>query len=165
MTLLEPAPGALLECCASRRWAAAVADGAPYDSLEDLLTASDEVLAGLAEQDVDEALSAHPRIGERATAPPGADHAATGRDAAWSRQEQAKVTTTPGARDELAEVNAAYEERFGRVFLVCATGLSADDILAQARRRLTHDAETEHAEVIRELGRIVRLRLAKLVDE
>ncbi|MPY81459.1 MAG: OHCU decarboxylase, partial [Actinophytocola sp.] len=54
---------------------------------------------------------------------------------------------------------------FGRVFLVCATGLSADDILAQARRRLTHDAETEHAEVIRELGRIVRLRLAKLVDE
>lgn len=156
MTLLEPAPGALLECCASRRWAAAVADGSPYDSLEDLLTASDQALAGLTEQDVDEALSAHPRIGERA----GGDR----RDATWSRQEQSGATVaTTAVKDAITEGNVEYERRFGRVFLICATGLTGERMLTALQTRLDNDADTERAVVREELRKIVRLRLVKLV--
>jgi 2-oxo-4-hydroxy-4-carboxy-5-ureidoimidazoline decarboxylase len=102
--------------------------------------------------DVLEALAAHPRIGERAT---GAD-----REAAFSRQEQSS------AAGELAEdlhaANVAYEERFGWVFLICATGRTAAEILGALAARLGNDEPTEQATVRAELAAIVDLRLAKV---
>jgi 2-oxo-4-hydroxy-4-carboxy-5-ureidoimidazoline decarboxylase len=145
---LEPA---LLACCDVPAWARAVREGRPYDDVEALVATADEAARALTAADVERALAAHPRIGERATG----DRA----EASWSRQEQAGVT--PG--EELVEGNRAYEQRFGRVFLICATGLSADEVLAALRRRLDNDEATEAAVVADELRKIALLRLRKLV--
>jgi 2-oxo-4-hydroxy-4-carboxy-5-ureidoimidazoline decarboxylase len=146
----------LLACCASHRWAHDVAAGRPYPDLAALQTAADASLARLSWDGVREALAAHPRIGDRAT---GAD-----REATWSRNEQVGVdTATSTTKADLVAANAAYEERFDHVFLICATGLPADHMLAEARRRLGNEPAAERQETVRELGKIVRLRLAKLV--
>ncbi|HSV67167.1 MAG TPA: 2-oxo-4-hydroxy-4-carboxy-5-ureidoimidazoline decarboxylase [Mycobacteriales bacterium] len=148
----------LLACCASTRWADALAAGRPYPDLAALCAASNAVLAGLDWPDVEHALAAHPRIGERA--------AGQGREARWSRGEQAAAASTDAAvQAELADGNAEYERRFGQVFLICATGLPAETILAALRARLAHDEPTEHRVVREELGKIIRLRLTKLVAE
>jgi 2-oxo-4-hydroxy-4-carboxy-5-ureidoimidazoline decarboxylase len=145
---LEPA---LLACCDVPSWAAAVRDGRPYDDVDALVARGDEAARRFTAADVERALAAHPRIGER---PPGERT-----EAAWSRQEQAGVA--PG--DALVEANRAYEERFDRVFLICATGLSAEQILDALNRRLDNDDETEAAVVADELRKIAVLRLRKLV--
>ena len=93
------------------------------------------------------------------TAPQGA-----GTEAAWSRKEQSGVGDDPEVREALAEGNREYEQRFGRVFLICATGLSAQEMLTSLRGRLTHDDATEVAVVREELRKIALLRLAKVVD-
>lgn len=86
-------------------------------------------------------------------------------EAAWSRGEQSRaMTADTGVRARIAEVNAAYERRFGRVFLICATGLTGEEILAEALRRLENDDRTEHRESVAELRKIVALRLDKLFD-
>ncbi|EWC60938.1 2-oxo-4-hydroxy-4-carboxy--5-ureidoimidazoline (OHCU) decarboxylase [Actinokineospora spheciospongiae] len=146
----------LLSCCASRRWAEQVAARGPFADLDDLVAASAEVLAGLDWSDVLEALAAHPRIGDRAG---GAD-----RESGWSRQEQsAAATADDRIRADLVEGNRVYEERFGHVFLVCATGLPAEAVLAALRHRLTNDETGERRAVRGELAKIVELRLGKLV--
>jgi 2-oxo-4-hydroxy-4-carboxy-5-ureidoimidazoline decarboxylase len=138
-------------CCGSRRWAERVAAGRPYAAPEDLYAAADAALADLDEADVDEALAGHPRIGER---PTGAD----------SRREQAGVATASDAtRTALAEANRAYEARFGHVYLVCATGKGAEELLSIARDRLANDPATERRVLRVELGKINRIRLARLV--
>ncbi|MFB9660899.1 2-oxo-4-hydroxy-4-carboxy-5-ureidoimidazoline decarboxylase [Glycomyces mayteni] len=99
-------------------------------------------------------------VGDREPAVPA------GPEAEWSRSEQARAMTADAAvRAELADANAAYEERFGRVFLICATGLAAEDILAAARRRLANDEPTERAETRAELRKIVAFRLGKAFGE
>ncbi len=143
----------LLACCAAPEWARKVAAGRPYRDPEALLDAASAVLARLSWDEVSAALSAHPRIGERAR---GAS-----REAAWSRQEQAGAGDVDPA--ELIAANLAYEERFGQVFLICATGLSGAEMLAAARARLEHGEETERTVVRAELDKIVQLRLRKLV--
>jgi len=152
------AAGLLRPSCASARWIERLVGGRPYGTLPGLVAASDAAIADLGWPDIEEALSAHPRIGDRPE--PGA--AGGGREAAWSRQEQA------GARDVPAEVqaglragNAAYEERFGHVFLICATGMSAASMLAALHERLGHDPAAEREVVRDELTKIVRLRLGK----
>lgn len=151
---LDVTADSLRECCAARAWIAAVEADGPYASLEALQQRSDAALAQLTEADVDEALAAHPRIGRRAE---GAS-----REASWSRQEQSGAAQVDDdVRQALAAGNAEYEDRFGRVFLICATGLSAQHMLAVQRDRLTHDEETERTVVREELRKIVRLRLAK----
>ena len=97
------------------------------------------------------ALAGHPRIGER---PAGADRAA-----AWSREEQAQVV----AGGALGELNAAYEQRFGHVFLIAASGRTGSDILAAARDRLANDGDTERRVVRDELWAITFRRLERLV--
>ena len=139
-------------CCASRRWIEIVVVGRPHRTLEALIEASDAGLAELSWADVGEALAAHPRIGERAG---GAD-----RESGWSRQEQSGASA-PGQADDLVAGNLAYEQRFGQVFLICATGRSAEDILAALRQRLDNPPEVERIVVRRELREIVRLRLIK----
>ncbi len=147
----------LLTCCASPTWARAMVAGRPYPDLEAFRAASDAVFEGLTWSDIVDALSAHPRIGERL--------AQAGREADWSRAEQAGMGDADDAlRAEIAAANQAYEQRFGHVFLICATGRSAEQMLAAARQRLNNDLDTERRVVRDELRAITRLRLAKLVD-
>ncbi|GAA4580630.1 hypothetical protein GCM10023194_09480 [Planotetraspora phitsanulokensis] len=145
----------LRSCCASAAWVSAVARRGPYRDLAGLVDAGEAAIAGLTWADVEEALAAHPRIGER----PAGD----GREAAWSRSEQSGTAAADQAvLDAIREGNAAYEERFGHVYLVCATGRSAGDMLAFLRERLAGDEESERKIVREELNAIVKLRLAKL---
>jgi 2-oxo-4-hydroxy-4-carboxy-5-ureidoimidazoline decarboxylase len=147
----------LLACCASPRWAREVAAGRPYPDLAALCAAGEAALRRLGWSDVVRALAGHPRIGERAV---GGDHAAT-----WSRREQSGVSgADPHVRAALVEANREYEERFGHVFLIFATGRTQDEILAAARERLGNDEETERKVVRDELERITRLRLSRLVS-
>lgn len=126
-------------CLASRRWARAVADGVEADVAMNALT--DEEWLG--------AIKAHPRIGERG----GAD----------STKEQSRAMQAPSATlAELAAENQRYEERFGHVFLIFASGRGADEILAELRRRMSNDPATELTEAKRELRKIAHLRLEKL---
>jgi 2-oxo-4-hydroxy-4-carboxy-5-ureidoimidazoline decarboxylase len=147
----------LLQCCAVPEWAAAVRARRPFSDLAELRAVAGEEFGGLGWTAVRRALDAHPRIGDRA--------AGAGREAAWSRAEQsAAATGDQRVKDELVEANVAYEERFGHVFLICATGLAHREILAAARERLRNDFDTERAVVRAELGKIVDLRIGKLVD-
>ncbi|MDR7273943.1 2-oxo-4-hydroxy-4-carboxy-5-ureidoimidazoline decarboxylase [Catenuloplanes atrovinosus] len=151
----EAAREELRTCCASSRWVSEVAARRPYPRLDALLAVSDAALAVLGWDDVLEALAAHPRIGQRVT---GAD-----RESAWSRREQSGMdAATDDVRAALAEANAAYEERFGHVFLIFASGRSDVEMLAAARSRLDNDEPTERRVVHGELTRIVRLRLERL---
>jgi allantoicase len=147
----------LLACCASRAWAAGVAAARPFGDATTLAAAADEVWTRLGPDDWLEAFAAHPRIGAGARAaggPPGS---------AWSTGEQAGVAgADPAVLEELVEGNRAYEERFGHVFLVCATGRSAASLLAALRERLGNDPATELRVAAEEQRKITRLRLEKL---
>jgi 2-oxo-4-hydroxy-4-carboxy-5-ureidoimidazoline decarboxylase len=149
----------LRSCCAADAWVQRILAGRPYGSEAALLAASDRATAELDADGLAQALAGHPRIGERA----GAHH--DGHSAAWSRSEQAGVVA---ARDdvlgELAAANAAYEERFGHVYLVCASGRSAAELLAVCRARLGNDPQTERGVVLEELAKINQLRLIKLLE-
>ncbi|TXK41961.1 2-oxo-4-hydroxy-4-carboxy-5-ureidoimidazoline decarboxylase [Nonomuraea sp. C10] len=150
----EGAEKELLACCASRAFAREVAAGRPYPDQDRLADAAGRAVLALGWPDVLEALGAHPRIGER----PAGDS----REAAWSRREQAGVED--GLRAALAEGNRAYEDRFGHVYLVCATGLTGAEMLRLLRERLGHDEETERRVVREELAKITRLRAGKLAE-
>jgi 2-oxo-4-hydroxy-4-carboxy-5-ureidoimidazoline decarboxylase len=145
---------ALLACCDVPTWAEQLVEGRPYADAQSLLDRAEELAQGFSDLEVERALAAHPRIGERALG--------VSTEAAWSRQEQSGVSAD--AHDELGEVNRAYEERFGRVFLICASGLTAEEILDSARRRLQNDDLTESAVVAVELRKIALLRLRKVLD-
>ncbi|GAA2099252.1 2-oxo-4-hydroxy-4-carboxy-5-ureidoimidazoline decarboxylase [Actinomadura alba] len=147
----------LMNCCGSKAWAAAVAAARPFADDAALACTAGEALSALGWADVEQALARHPRIGDR---PRGVD-----REAAWSRAEQSGVIDSDGeVAGELHEGNLAYEERFGRVFLICATGLSAEEMLAALRDRLTNDDARERTIVREELWKITRLRLTKLLE-
>ena len=146
----------LAACCDVPRWVDGLLAKRPYGDLAALTAVADQSLRELDDDEVDRALQAHPRIGDR---PQGA-----GTGAAWSRREQSGVGENPEVREALAEGNREYEQRFGRVFLICATGLSAEQMLTSLRRRLTHDDATEVAVVREELRKIALLRLAKVVE-
>jgi 2-oxo-4-hydroxy-4-carboxy-5-ureidoimidazoline decarboxylase len=140
----------LLAVCAAPRWAGEVAGWRPHASVDALLAAAG---AALTDADLDAAMAGHPRIGDRT---------AGGR----SRREQSAVgSAATEVLDALAAGNRAYEERFGHVYLVCATGRSAEDLLATLHARLSNDAVTERAVALAELAAINRIRLGRLVTE
>jgi 2-oxo-4-hydroxy-4-carboxy-5-ureidoimidazoline decarboxylase len=146
-----PARRMLLECCASAGWAGQVAEGRPYASVADVLSASDQAVAGLTRGDLEEALAGHPRIGARA--------------AGWSRQEQAGAASADAATAAaLADGNRRYEQRFGHIYLVCATGRSGAELLAMLHERLNNDPDAEWRVVRAELGKINRIRLGNLLS-
>ena len=155
----RPEPDAraeLLACCANPLWAERVSRARPFPDADALVACGAKELAALDWTQLRVALAAHPRIGQRADG--------DGRGARWSRGEQsAAATEDEGVRAELVAGNIAYEDRFGHVFLICATGLSAARVLAALRERLDNDEAAERAVVREELGRIVELRLRKLV--
>ena len=152
----ERAERELLACCAARRWADELIVRRPYHDIQTLERVSDAIFAELSWADIEQGLAAHPRIGERATG--------DGREAAWSRAEQSAAAADADLRDQLLKGNLAYEQRFGHVFLICATGLSAADILEALNQRLGNDDLTEQAVVRAELRKIATLRLRKLVE-
>jgi 2-oxo-4-hydroxy-4-carboxy-5-ureidoimidazoline decarboxylase len=133
----------LFTCLASRSWARAVASGEPAEDAMDRLT-DEEWL---------EAMKAHPRIGERGGDAPKS-----------SEQEQSRAMQASAATLEaLAAENRRYEERFGHVFLIHASGRGGEEILSELRRRLNNDPVTELEEAKRELRKIALMRLRKLV--
>jgi 2-oxo-4-hydroxy-4-carboxy-5-ureidoimidazoline decarboxylase len=134
-------------CCASARFAAAMVAGRPYRSADAAAAAVDTAFATLAWDDVREAMDGHPRIGARVS----------GQSAA----EQSGVADE--TRTALADGNAAYEDRFGYVFLICATGLSGDQMLSALRRRLDNDDLSERLVAAAELRKITVLRVRKVL--
>jgi 2-oxo-4-hydroxy-4-carboxy-5-ureidoimidazoline decarboxylase len=147
----EEARAGLLECCRAERWAAQVTSGRPYSSLGALQARAAEALT---DEDVTEALAGHPRIGQA----PAAGHSS------WSRSEQSGVAGADQAvRAGLAAGNQAYETRFGHIYLVCAAGRSATELLAILQARLANDPETERQVMRGELIKINNLRLAQLI--
>lgn len=138
----------LRTCCAAPAWIESVRAGRPYADTETLYETSDAATMSLDDGGFAAALSAHPRIGERSAS-------------AWSRQEQSGVGDA--TRAELATANAEYEQRFGHVYLVCATGRSGDELLAICRQRLGNDETTERQVALGELAKIARIRIDKLL--
>ena len=148
----------LRACCAAPAWGAAVIAQRPYRDRAGVLAAADAAARELSWAEVLAGLSAHPRIGERA--------AGDSAEAAWSRREQsaAAQSADEATGAALVEANRAYEERFGHVFLIFASGRSQAEILAAARERLGNDEATEHAIVADQLRRIALLRLERVLD-
>jgi 2-oxo-4-hydroxy-4-carboxy-5-ureidoimidazoline decarboxylase len=151
----EPADQAVQElraCNAAPRFAAELVAGRPYPDAETLVVRAEEVARSLPWDEVSVALAAHPRIGDR---PEGASG-----EAEASRREQSSMTDADaGTRAALVDGNRAYEERFGHVFLIRAAGRSPEEMLAELRRRLANDAESEQTEATEQLAQISALRV------
>jgi 2-oxo-4-hydroxy-4-carboxy-5-ureidoimidazoline decarboxylase len=143
----------VLACCASESFAKLIADGRPYRDPAAVAAAVDAAFSALSWDDIVEGMNAHPRIGERA---PGGG---------WSAAEQSGAASAGDqVRQGLAEGNLAYEKRFGHVFLICASGLSGQEMLTRLQARLGNDTEAERAVVRQELLKITRLRMTKLLN-
>ena len=139
----------LLRCCAAPGWARRVTEGRPYSSLADLLGVAGAAWAAREPGDLEAAMAGHPRIGER-------------RLSGWSAREQAGVGEDAGMLAALADGNAAYEQRFEHVFLICAAGRGPAEILAELNRRMAHDPAAERDVAAAEIGKITELRLRRL---
>lgn len=156
-------PGAaeaeLLTCCGSREWAWRMAAMRPFRTEPILMDAADEVWWQLEREDWLEAFRGHPRIGEQK-----AEAGQTAREQGWSRGEQSGMDSAEEAtRRALADGNRAYEERFGHIYLVCASGRTADELLAILQARLHNPPEREIIVAAEEQAKIIRLRLTKLL--
>jgi 2-oxo-4-hydroxy-4-carboxy-5-ureidoimidazoline decarboxylase len=146
----DEAEAQLRQCCASAAWTRPVAAGRPYPDRAALLAAADAAFDRLTWPDIAEALAGHPKIGERTSN-------------SWSRAEQSSVDTAGGQTlAALAEGNRSYERKFGHVFLIRASGRSADEMLAELRKRLDNDEPDERLVVAGELRAITRIRLERL---
>jgi 2-oxo-4-hydroxy-4-carboxy-5-ureidoimidazoline decarboxylase len=153
----EMAVQEILPCCGSVAWARALVARRPIDDDTPLIAASDETWWSLGPSDWMEAFSRHPRIGEQR-----APLTASAQSAVWSAQEQQNVANAgESVQLALAEGNRDYERRFDRVFIVCATGKSATEILEILRRRLRNDDSTELREAADEQRKITNIRLKK----
>lgn len=154
----EEAEADLLACCGSRRWAERMAAARPFADLAAAVAAGDRIWGELAGEDWLEAFRAHPRIGE--TRSKGGSARATG----WAASEQAGVhAAAADTLAALAAANRAYDERFGFLFLVCASGKSAAEMLALLRARMANDPATELRVAGAEQAKITRLRLERLL--
>jgi 2-oxo-4-hydroxy-4-carboxy-5-ureidoimidazoline decarboxylase len=154
---LDTAATQVLFCCGSKAWAHKMTARRPFQDESALMAASDEIWRGLNESDWMEAFNSHPRIGESSAPNPSAHRSAT-----WAMQEQKNVADAVDAvKIALAEGNRQYENKFGRIFIVCATGKSAAELLEILRRRLQNDPRTELYEAAEQQRQITRLRLRK----
>jgi 2-oxo-4-hydroxy-4-carboxy-5-ureidoimidazoline decarboxylase len=149
-----------LRCCGSTRWARLMAGKRPFASFAQVADEAERVWASLRAEDWLEAFAAHPRIGDSGT---GIEMTIAG-TVDWSLAEQARVSSAGAdVRERLAAANREYEARFGYIFIVCATGKSAGEMLALLERRLTHSPVDELAVAAEEQRKITRLRLEKLL--
>ncbi len=157
----------LLDCCTSPHWADRMTDGRPFATLEDAISLSAALVGAMTAADLSAALAGHQRIGaprEPEREPDGEPKRGPDRSARWSRQEQALVSTADaGASRELAEANLEYEQQFGHIYLVCASGRTGPQLLALLRTRLRNDDVTEWQVVRSELQQINGIRLRRLL--
>lgn len=155
------ARAALERCCGAARWLDAMLARRPFGDADRLLATAEVEAESLGPDDWREAFAHHPRIGDRE-----ALRARFASTAAWAQGEQAgAVVASDAVLDALSNGNRAYEERFGYIFVVCATGRSAEEMLEMLERRLTHAPEEEWRVAAREQRAITRLRLLKLLGE
>ncbi len=145
------AEDAFRRVCGSSEWARRMAAARPFETADALFERADSEWWSLSEDDWREALAAHPRIGDRS---------ASGREA---REQAGALSTDAGTLRQIARANAEYEARFGWIFVVCAAGKSAAEMLALCRARLHNDAATEIGVAAAEQAKITRLRLEGLV--
>jgi OHCU decarboxylase len=151
----------LIRCCGSSRWARAMAAARPYHTIEAVHATADKIADLLLPSDWLEAFAAHPRIGGQERR-----EGQEGQEATWSQQEQAAVASADDSiRDRLRAANAKYEARFGYIFIVCATGKSALQMLTMLEERLAHAPADELLIAAEEQRKITQLRLTKLVDD
>ena len=165
LNALDPdaATRAFLGCCGSTRWASGMTVARPFASADAMADAADRIWASLDPNDWLEAFASHPRIGAGGAGRAGAGGAG---GASWASDEQAGVqSATSDLRHRLADGNRSYEARFGYIFIVCATGKSAGEMLAILELRLRNDPEVELTIAAEEQRRITRLRLAKLIAD
>jgi len=166
LLLIEEATRAILPCCGSRAWAKGMVARRPLADEAALLAASNETCRKLTPSDWMEAFLSHPRIGESrpSSLEPQSPPVSSSLDQSveWSAQEQLRVGDSDAAvKIALADANREYERRFDRIFIVCATGKSAPEILETLRRRLRNDAETELHEATEQQRQITEIRLRK----
>ena len=149
----------LLKCCGSTLWARRLTGERPFPDFQDLLAKADAVWWALDAEDWLEAFSRHPKIGEKESARAQAEEARV-----WSRQEQAGTSAADEeTRLALAAGNREYERKFGYIYIICATGKTADEMLSILNGRLHNDADKELRVAAEEQRRITHLRLQKLL--
>ena len=148
----------ILPCNGSVAWAIGVVKARPFETLEDLFAASDSVWLGLTSSDWQQAFDSHPRIGEHKA------KAATEQSLKWSAGEQSAAAIDVATEEQLVAANKQYEQKFGRIFIVCASGKTAAEMLAILTARLTNDAATELKEAAEQQRQITQLRLRKWLE-
>jgi OHCU decarboxylase len=148
-----------LKCCGSRRWASRMVEERPFESLAHLNETAERLWWSLDPQDWLEAFRSHPRIGEKKAAAVASEQSKR-----WSEAEQAGVNNAGNETlQQLADLNRQYEERFGYIFIVCATGKTSEEMLAILRDRLGNDPNEELRHAAGEQAKITALRLRKLI--
>jgi OHCU decarboxylase len=156
---LSEAAGELLKCCGSQRWVNEIAARRPFATLSELNQTASDVWWSLDRNDWLEAFRSHPKIGERKAQTEG-----TTQSQKWSEQEQSGVAASgDSVKEELARLNHEYEEKFGYIFIVCATGKSSEEMLAILRSRLENSPPDELPIAAAEQAKITELRLTKLL--
>jgi OHCU decarboxylase len=149
-----------LKCCGSERWAKRMSEARPFADFAEVSAKAEAIWSSFGAEDWLEAFRAHPKIGERKAATTQSEQAAS-----WSAKEQSQAQE---AGDEtkaaIAEGNRNYEDRFGFIFIICASGKSADEILATLNQRLANDIKNEMRIAAEEQQKITELRLKKLLS-
>jgi OHCU decarboxylase len=162
---IDQAAAAILPCCGSRVWAQGMVARRPLGDEASLLAAANETWNHLTPADWMEAFHSHPRIGESRPAKASSSQSPADESVKWSAQEQQNIRDADAAvKIALADSNREYERRFQRIFIVCATGKSAAEILEILQRRLHHDAETELHEAAEQQRQITEIRLRKWIE-
>ncbi|GHG88175.1 2-oxo-4-hydroxy-4-carboxy-5-ureidoimidazoline decarboxylase [Streptomyces lanatus] len=147
------AHAALHEACASTAWVKRLLAARPYATVGDLYATSDAAMAELTADDLAEAMAGHPPIGRPK---PG--------DPTSAREQSGMAGASEELKAELLELNLAYQDRFGHVFLICATGRTGEQMRDAVKERIGNSPEQEREIVRTELGKINRIRLARIVD-
>jgi 2-oxo-4-hydroxy-4-carboxy-5-ureidoimidazoline decarboxylase len=159
---LDPATAAheALPCCGSQAWALALASKRPFTDTASMAETSATVWFALPQEAWQEAFDSHPRIGQK-----HAQSAATNESLRWSAQEQrTALSTDETAKLALEEATRRYEQKFGRIFIVCATGKTSGEILAILEARMQNNATTELHEAAEQQHQITKLRLQRWLE-
>ncbi len=163
---VDDASGLLRACCGSPEWITHMVSARPFRDASELFDAADRIWSALPETEWFAAFAAHPRIGQRSGQVRLKPDPTGETSERWSEQEQAGALAAEAAtRAAIADANEAYERRFGHIFIICATGRSASDMLDALRARLSNDPPDELRVAAEEQRKIMRLRLEKLVEQ
>lgn len=155
----ETSEARFLDCCGSPKWARAMTEARPFADVAAVLEKAAQIWRSLDARDWLEAFAAHPKIGARKGAPKQ-----QAQSAEWSRGEQSGTHSADDSiLDALAEANRLYENKFGYIFIVCATGKSAEEMLEICRRRLNNEPDAELEIAAEEQRKITEIRLKKLL--